>query len=45
MLDFGLKQNPKYATSFDKKQKLINVYRLSVIQNQHRRLVMGRPVC
>ena len=44
MLDFGLKQNPKYATSIDKKQNWIIFNRLSVIQNQHRRLVVGHPV-
>ena len=44
MLDFGLKKNPKYATSVDKKQNWIIFNRWSVIQNQHRRLVVGHPV-
>ena len=44
MLDCGLKQNPKCATSTDKKQNWIIFNRLSVIQNQHRRLVVGHPV-
>ena len=45
MLDFDLKQNPKCATSVDKKQNWIIFNRLSVglIQNQHRRLVVGHP--
>ena len=43
-LDFGLKQNQKFATSVDKKKNMIIFNRLSVIQNQHRRLVMGHPV-
>ena len=42
MLDFGLKQNPKCTTSVHKKQIIFN--RLSVIQNQHRQLVVGHPV-
>ena len=44
MLDFGLKQDPKYATSVEKKHKWIIFNRLSVIQNQHRQLVVGHPV-
>ena len=44
MFDLGLKQNPKSATSVDKKQNYIIFNRLSVIQNQHRRLVEGHPV-
>ena len=44
MLDFDLKQNPKYSTSVDKNQNSIISNRLSAIQNQHRRLVVGHPV-
>ena len=44
MLDFGLKQNHKCATSVDKKQNWIIFNRLSVIQNQYRRIVVGHPV-
>ena len=44
MLDFSLKQNPKCATSVDKKQNWIIFNRLSVIQNQHQQLVVGHPV-
>ena len=44
IFDFGIKQNPKYAISVDKKQNWIIFNRVSVIQNQHRRLVVGHPV-
>ena len=44
MLNFGLRQNPKYATSVNKKQNWNIFNRLSVSQNQHWRLVVGHPV-
>ena len=39
MLDFSLKQNPKYDTSVDKKQNWIIFNDLCLIQNQHQWLV------
>ena len=45
ILQFGIKQNPKYVTSVDKKRKNWIIFnRLSVIQNQHRPLVVGHLV-
>ena len=40
----GLKQNPKCAMSVYNLRNRFISNRLSVIQNQHRRLVVGHPV-
>ena len=40
----GLKQNPISAVSVDNLRNTFISNRLSVIKNQHRRLVVGHPV-